>query len=442
MSSADNVVTFPAADRSTRRLSGPAEAALVLRRRFRENGRAQRETFCHLARHTYRLVEELKKAFGKRSGKMNRAFGDLLKQKQRFILADQQEPGVLCQNPGNWERVLDRLAEELGRDPDRAFLDAIKGTTLMPEPEVNGFGREQWLGSFGELMQRLVRRLADSADYPAMATYLADSGLLVEDGSLLVCETQHDTIGVEEYGLYTPAALAGMPHVHGLNFRSRLDYPYEAADGSLTELMKAAALDPALATDEPSAVLRGGTRTVLAFVIDSATKAPTFALAEWEVLELVFQYQTDRERACPIFKTYEEIGCAAGPTGMLPPNSVRFNLLGSPAFNALAASQIVFPEIWLDRLDFQVWDPGGYVDTVKEYPTEAPSRTVAAVVERNLTYASPDDADRRIDTMLLAQLDGLRALVDAHRTSTVPLARLARQALLAEWEAAARRQDR
>lgn len=442
MTRENNVVPFPVPDRSKRRISGSVEAATLLRRQFREGGRAQRETFSHLAKHTFRLVEELKREFGDRSGKMNRAFGDLLKQKKRFILAEQDEPGVLCQNPGNWERVLRGLAVELDRDPDRAFLDAIKGTPLMPHPDGNGFGRVQWLGSFGELMRTLVSRLAVSTDYPAMVTYLADGGLLVEDGRLQVCETQHDTIGVEEYGLYTAAALAGMPHVHGLNFRSRIDHVYEAADGSLAELMSAAGLNPCWAADKRSAILRGGTRTTLAFVIDAETNAPTLAFAEWEVFEVVFDHQTDQEKAFPIYKTYEEIGCGASAIGMLRPNSIRFNLLGTPAFDAIAASQIVFPEIWLDRLDFQVWDPGGYVDTVEEYPTEAPSRTVAAVVERNLTYASPDDVNRRIDMLLLAQLDELRSQIDAHRRLTVPPARLARQALLNEWEAAADREDR
>ena len=437
-----NVVPFPVPDRFDRRISGSMEAATLLRRRFRDGGRAQRETFSHLARHTFRLVEELKREFGDRSGKMNRAFGDLLKQKKRFILAEHEEPSILCQNPGNWERVLRGLAMELDQDPDRAFLDAINGTPLMPNPGGIGFGRERWFGSFGELMRMLVSRLAASTDYPAIVTYLADSGLLVEDGRLQVCETQHDTIGVEEYGLYTPAALAGVPHVHGLNFRSRIDHVYEVADGSLAELMTAVSLDPAWAVDKQSATLRGGTRTALAFVIDAETNAPTLAFAEWEVFELVFDHQTDQEKSFPIYKTYEEIGCGESPVGMLQPNSIRFNLFGTPAFDAIAASQIVFPEIWLDRLDFQVWDPGGYVDTVEDYPTEAPSRTVAAVVERNLTYASPDNVDRRIDTLLLAQLDELRSQVEAHRRLTVPPARLARQALRDEWEAAAAGEDR
>jgi hypothetical protein len=159
-----NVVPFPVPDRFDRRISGSMEAATLLRRRFRDGGRAQRETFSHLARHTFRLVEELKREFGDRSGKMNRAFGDLLKQKKRFILAEHEEPSILCQNPGNWERVLRGLAMELDQDPDRAFLDAINGTPLMPNPGGIGFGRERWFGSFGELMRMLVSRLAASPD--------------------------------------------------------------------------------------------------------------------------------------------------------------------------------------------------------------------------------------------------------------------------------------
>ncbi|WP_380784861.1 hypothetical protein [Sphingomonas sp. R86521] len=85
--------------------------------------------------------------------------------------------------------------------------------------------------------------------------------------------------------------------------------------------------------------------------------------------------------------------------------------------------------------------PGGYVATVEDYPTDAPSRTVAAVIERNLTYAAADHVPSRIDTMLMDQLDRLRRLVDAHRTATLPPACDARRALLAEWDAAVVRRD-
>ena len=115
---------------------------------------------------------------------------------------------------------------------------------------------------------------------------------------------------------------------------------------------------------------------------------------------------------------------------------MRFRFLGTPGFEALAASLIVFPEVWADFSGYQTWDPGGYVDTVEDCPTSAPGRTVAAVIERNLLYTAPDHIDRRIDTLLLAQLTQLQNLVDAHRAKAKQPAEAAKRALLDEWEAA------
>jgi hypothetical protein len=434
MTKEDNVIPFPRAARSNR-ISGSAEAAASIRAEFRQLGRAQRETFAHLARHTFGLVEELKATFGERSGKMQRAFGELLKQKQRFILTEDAEPHVLCQNPGNWMQVLRGLAIELGRNPDRALLEAFRGTSLMPTREAHDATREQWLGSFRHLMERLTSHLAANHDFPALTTYMADSGLLVENGQLEVCETQSDAIGIEADGLYTPAVLSGLPHVMGLNYRSRLEVTFEAEDGSLLDIIKAAGLDVSIANEETGATLRGGTRTGLAFVLDAATGVMTIALAEWEVLELVFDHQTEHERPVAVFRNYQQLGFAPGAATMLPPNSVRFSMRGAPDFDAIAASHIIFPEIWLDRPDFAVWDPGSYVTTVEDFPSEAPARTVAAVIERNLVYATDEHLSQRIDRILLSQLEKLDRLVRSHREAAVAPARRAQRPLLQEWDA-------
>jgi hypothetical protein len=429
-----NVIPFPG-NRIERKISGSAEAAAHLRKRFREGGRGQHETFVVLGTHTFNLIKELKADFGERSGKMQRAFGDLLKQKQRFIVAQHEAPGTLCQNPANWEQVLRGLAVELGRDPDRAFLDAMRGSPLLPRPEENRFGRQQWLPGFHDLMSRLAGRLTASVDYSAIATWLADSGLIVEDGRLQTCEGESDATGIEDYGLYTPAALFSVPHVLGLNYRCRVEDAFDPGDAGFEKFLKDAGLPLSLGEGETEAVLRGGTRTAIALVIDATTGAPTIALPEWEVLELVFNYQSTSERSHPIYKSYAEIGHEEISPDVQSPNSVRFNLLGSPGFDTAASSHIVFPEIWTDRPDYELWDPGGSAATAQDFPTEVPARTVAAVIERNLSYAAPANIDRRIDSLLLPKLHQLQALIGEHRSATLPLARVAKQGLVAGWQA-------
>ncbi|GGE95388.1 hypothetical protein [Sphingomonas prati] len=433
MTPADNVIPFPAGKPKERRLSGSNEAASQLRKRFRDGGRAQRETFVHLARHTLHLVEELKTTFGTRSGKMQSAFGDLLKQKQRFVLAEDELPATLCQNPGNWEQVLRGLASALGRDPDHVFLDAVRGSPLMPAPHRNSFDREQWLGTFHDLMRQMVRRLTAEIDYTAITTYLADCGLVVEAGGLQISEFRNDGAGIDEHSTYRPAALFEVPHVLGLNYRKQIEHVYATADDDFAVFMELSGLDQSLAMGESAATLCGGTRMAIALVTDATTQSPAIALAEWNVLELYFGDNFVKERTYAIDKSHVEIGHPTEEGDASIPNSVRFNLLGSPGFDEAAASHIIFPDVWTDSIDYDVWDPGGYVDEVADYPTEAPARTVAAVIERNLSYAAVTALDRRIDSILLAQLVHLQRLVDVHRSETVPLAQSARRALYEQW---------
>ena len=433
MSDDSNVVHLHVPHRTDRKLSGRADAASDLRRRFRDGGRAQQATFVHLARQTFVLVQEIKATFGERAGKMQLIFGELLKQKKRFILAEDAEPGSLCLNPGNWIEILRGLAIALGRDPDRLFLDVMRGSPLMPAQHAAGYRREQWQAIFQDLMIQMVERLTASVDYGSIATYLADAGLIIDDGQLLWCETQDGSVGIDVDGLYSPAILSGMPHVLGLNFRTRVEQSYGCIEVDLQTVLMKAELDASIAKGEREASIRAGTRTGLAIALNDKGTA-TIALFEWEVLELVFKEGDANEWVEPIYLSYADLDIQ-GDYSMVPvPNSMRFHFLGSTGFDAVAATHIVYPEVWADSRH-QVWDPGHY-DAVEGYPTDAPDRTVGAVIERNLLYASPEHASERIDTLLLQQLQSLQSLVDIRREGAAASVKSARLALLGEWDAA------
>ena len=315
----------------------------------------------------------------------------------------------------------------------------MRGSPLLPG-QAAGYRRERWLNAFQDLMVRMTERLTSAADFASIATYLADSGLVVEDGRLELSEFQDGSIGIDEHSLYTPFVLSGMPHVLGLNFRARVEESYGHIYVDLPTVLEKAELDPAIARGE-TAVLRAGTRIGLAIALNSKGLS-TIALFEWEVLELVFTPEDGSEWIEPIRMSYADLGIDGDYSAAPPPNSVRLHFVGSPGFDAIAAAHIVFPEIWNDNPDYQIWDPGGYIGTVEDYPTDAPGRTVGAVIERNLLYAAPDHASHRIDTLLLRQLDILQALIDAHRCTTTAPANSAKQALLAEWDATTRAQPK
>jgi hypothetical protein len=435
-SSDSNVYQLPISRRGDRRLSGSADAANALRARFRAGGRAQHETFIHLARQTFILVEELKEKFGERSGRMQLVFGNLLKQKKRFILAENEQPGVLCQNPANWELVLRGLAGALDRNADLLLLDVFRGSALLPGQLASGYRREQWLAKFQEMVVRMGDRLSAAADFAAISTYLADSGLVVEDGRLELLETQDGSVSIDEHCSYNPFVLSGMPHVLGLNFRTRVEQSYGCLNVDLAAVLERSGLDAAVAREETIAMLRVGTRSGLAWALGPRGCAE-IAFIDWEVAELVFRQGDADEWAEPIFLSYEELGIAGDYTALPPPNSIQFHFVGSPGFDEAASAHIVFPERWADSPGYDLWDPGGYVDTVEQYPTDAPARTVGAVIERNLLYAAPDRLSDRIDMLLVKQLEGLKTLVDAHRSSANATIQTARAALLAEWDAAA-----
>ena len=441
MTGDSNVIQLVIPRQDDRKLSGRADAANDVRRRFRDGGRAQRETFTHLARQTFVLVEELKATFGERSGKMKIAFGDLLKQKKRFILAENAEIGTLCQNPGNWDQVLRGLAGALGRNPDQLLLEVMRGSPLLPGQQAPGYRREQWLSSLQDLMVQMAERVTATIDYAPIATYLADSGLRVDEGRLELCETQDGSIGVDEFGLYHPFVLSGMPHVLGLNFRTRIEQSYGCVAVDLPVVLAKAGLDNSIAKGESSAVLRAGTRTGLALALD-AGGLPAIALVEWEIFELVFAQGDANEWAVPIYLSYADLEIDGDYSSVPPPNSIRFHFTGSPGFDAAAAAHIVFPEVWADGPHSQIWDPGGYVSTVEDYPTDAPGRTVGAVIERNLLYASPGHKAERLDTLLLKQLEHFQELVSTHRHATTAPISSAKLALLTEWSAATRAQSK
>ena len=113
---------------------------------------------------------------------------------------------------------------------------------------------------------------------------------------------------------------------------------------------------------------------------------------------------------------------------------MQFSFLGSEQFDRLAATPLVYPDIWADEATPEVWDPAGYIEH-GEFPTSSPGRTVAAVVERNLLHAAEEaEKARRLDRLLLAQIQQMNALVEDHRARLQQVVGDAVAALFSEWE--------
>lgn len=433
-------ITQQDASRNRTALAGRARSSALLQARFMAGHGVENGVYEHLARRVHTSVAEIQSRQGPRSGALARAFGEnFLKQKKRFCLASGEKAGVLCQNPGNWLQVLNGLALELGEEPADFILDAFTGSALLPGRTATGYDQESWLIAFERLIQDMTSALARTGDLASTCRYLFDSALAEHGGVLTPIEHQAESAFVDDRFEYDCSILGQIPYVLGLNYRAEYHPGLDLADPNVREL----AIDFWPEEELPSTGLvevESGVRTGLAYAVDMASGKPALALFEWRVGTLsVSAPHTEANSSkamsgdCDLLLYGEE----ATKTGRLAHGSIRFGFVGSDRFRELAGQQILFPDIWVDDAENELWDPGGYLDKAMDYPTNSPARTVAAAVERNLLYAGPEgQKERRLDTILGTRLQSLEALITIERTKQNSILENALASLSAEWAAA------
>lgn len=430
------ILPFPRTSGPSR--TGKQHASADLQKRFRDGRGVDKDVFEHLAHRVHDAIDLLRQRYGERSGALRRAFGEnFLKQKKRFSLAPEEKPKHVCQNPGNWLYVLEGLARELAIEPDEFILDVFTGSALLPGRTSSDHSKASWFAAYIELIDEMTVSLAAEAEFASVCQYLFDSALMVDSGDLIVIENPGSTPFIDERLSYLPAVLNQLPHALGLNFEAHNDYPDAEIEVAYLEKLIA---DSGSSQELPSDVsysIESGVRTGLAFTIDAQTEMPALALFEWRVAELsVLNQDGEVVFSAPMPWELDEkitVGSARGH-GRLMPGTIRFSFPGSEQFEAIATRHIVFHEIWMDEEAIEMWDPGGYVDSVDDFPTSSPGRTVAAAMERNLQYAAREgEVDKRLDTILRRQIISLSDLITKHRSRDEATIEAARSSLLSEW---------
>jgi hypothetical protein len=281
--------------------------------------------------------------------------------------------------------------------------------------------------------------LNGEADFVAVCQYLFDSALIMEGGELIVVEHQCITPFIDERLTYLPSVLSQLPHALGLNFQAHYEYPSVGIEADvLARLLTQSGSDQELPSDF-SCEVKSGVRTGIAYTIDARTGKPALALFEWRVAELSIMDGNDEVMFSGTVPPELDDQMAEGAVsahGRLMPGTLRFSFPGSEQFEAIATRHIVFPDIFLEEEANEMWDPGGYVDSVSDYPTMSPGRTVAAALERNLQYAAREgETDKRLDTILRGQIKSLHDLISSHRARHEATIDVARSSLIAEWRA-------
>ena len=121
----------------------------------------------------------------------------------------------------------------------------------------------------------------------------------------------------------------------------------------------------------------------------------------------------------------------------LPVGRIEFAPLGTELFDTIAAE--VLPDLdaegFPDEQSEACWDPM-FCDVADALSaSSAPRATMAGKIERNVLYASESAAlERRLDSILMADIERTIATVRAHREKMEAIISPRTEALLASWQ--------
>lgn len=425
-----------------------------LRAQFEEGGRAQRETFEHLSRRVEMLVQTAKKQ-GERSGAMRRAFGDeLVRVKGRFTAKDGNPPRQLYLTPASWLRVLEGFAAELGEDPSQIIVDALAESPMTGGTPVNDLSRRSWLDELYSLLGPMADKLGAETDMAALAVYVADAGLYLENGEVVESEFPSGVSGFMDGGVYNPDALGLIPHVFSLNFELITDFHGEPDPAQLQQLLEDYELADLVSAADFARTIRfsmqQGVRMGIGLAVKIGEVRADAVLLEWQVsgLQLIdaegniitmLPINIDSELPGMINANPGDWAEASPETAKRLPanwlaNSLRIHFPGSAGFERIATAPIVKPWVWGDFEELEiVWNPG-IEHSQDEHPIVCPVHTTAGVIEGNLLYSEQaGQPDERIDRRLSADLKRIKDAVDAYRNRSRHIREAARVSLLADW---------
>lgn len=426
-------------------------AAAQLKKRFLEGGKSQTLVFERLSQIVERYVASVKERGGERSGGMLRAFGEeLVRMKGRFTARDGIPPSQIYRTPDAWIRVISGLAKELDENVDIALIKALE--IAFATSDEGAAEHMHWLDELAILTSRMAEQLNNKGDLVNLTDYAARSGLMIEDGEIVVGEWPWNISGFIDGEIYDPDVLGFVPQVWGINYRpvweTQLDPPSSDSEWHV-QFPEFDAVDRQVKAKAAAIAAFAGVRTGATFTIDDTKAECGFAFIEWhhseislidesgEVIKCVptqaeFEDMREEYSGTHLPGTEGRLQAIGKPSNWIP-CSLRFHFVGSPGFARIAQSLIVEPWIYVDRLEGDFWAPLPQ-DTV-DTPVTAPRHTVAAAIEGNLLYGDASErGDLRLDRLLARKIEQISSKIEGFRFANEAKRTIRREALFAEWE--------